>query len=102
MAVSCLFFPPDRVNEYSDEDEEGEFSSGEENDDPGDGVLSGYDAKRGYAKRGSNYRKLERSENDAETEDAPIGQNPGDSDSEFENLGKDKGNRAKMSRVSYS
>ncbi|XP_059609911.1 phosphofurin acidic cluster sorting protein 2-like isoform X1 [Phlebotomus argentipes] len=88
----------DRVNEYSDEDEEGEFSSGEENDDPGDGVLSGYDAKRGYAKRGSNYRKLERSENDAETEDAPIGQNPGDSDSEFENLGKDKGNRAKMSR----
>ncbi|XP_055696694.1 phosphofurin acidic cluster sorting protein 2 isoform X3 [Lutzomyia longipalpis] len=88
----------DRVNEYSDEDEEGEFSSGEENDDPGDGVLTGYDAKRGYAKRGSNYRKLERSENDGETEDAPIGQNPGDSDSEFENLGKDKGNRAKMSR----
>ncbi|GAB0091922.1 phosphofurin acidic cluster sorting protein 2 [Sergentomyia squamirostris] len=88
----------DRVNEYSDEDEEGEFSSNEENDDAGDGVLSGYDAKRGYAKRGSNYRKLDRSENDAETEDAPIGQNPGDSDSEFENLGKDKGNRAKMSR----
>lgn len=79
----------DRVNEYSDEDEEGEFSSGEENDEG----LTGYDAKRGYAKMNiGNYRKLNREDEGA------LGNNPVDSDSEFENM-KDKGSRAKISRV---
>lgn len=90
----CLFV--DRVNEYSDEDEEGEFSSNEDNDDG----LTGYDAKRGYAKRGmGNYRKMGRTETEGEADDLP--NNPVDSDSEFENIPKDKGSRAKMSRVSF-
>lgn len=73
-------------NEYSDEDEEQEFSSNEDNDDG----LSGYAAKR------DNYRKLERNENDAEA-DENLGGAQGDSDSDFEV--KVKGSRAnKMSR----
>lgn len=74
-------------NEYSDEDEE--FSSNEENED-----LTGYAAKRNYASKRDNYRKLER--NDVEG-DIVGGQ--ADSDSDFEV--KVKGSRAnKMSRVS--
>jgi phosphofurin acidic cluster sorting protein 2 len=74
-------------NEYSDEDEEQEFSSNEDNDDG----LSGYAAKRNYASKRDNYRKLERNEN-------LVGAQV-DSDSDFEV--KVKGSRAnKMSRVS--
>lgn len=81
-------------NEYSDEDEEQEFSS---NDDDG---LSGYAAKRNYASKRDNYRKLERNENDAEA-DENLGGAQGDSDSDFEV--KVKGSRAnKMSRVSVA
>lgn len=43
------------------------------------------------------YRKIDQGENDGE--DGALGSNPVDSDSEFENL-KDKGSRAKISRVS--
>lgn len=87
------------MNEYSDEDEENEFSSGEQDDDGTDAGLTGYDAKRGYAAKHDmrKYRKLERSENDGD--DGALCTNPVDSDSEFENL-KDKGSRAKISRVS--
>lgn len=82
-------------NEYSDEDEEQEFSSNEDNDDG----LSGYAAKRNYASKRDNYRKLERNENDAEA-DENLGGAQGDSDSDFEV--KVKGSRAnKMSRVSF-
>lgn len=81
-------------NEYSDEDEEQEFSSNEDNDDG----LSGYAAKRNYASKRDNYRKLERNENDGEA-DENLGGAQGDSDSDFEV--KVKGSRAnKMSRVS--
>ncbi|CAO1424644.1 unnamed protein product [Diamesa serratosioi] len=53
----------DRGNEYSDEDEEQEFSSNEDNEDG----LSGYAAKRNYESKRANYRKLERNnENDVE------------------------------------
>lgn len=89
------------MNDYSDEDEENEFSSAEENYDGTDVVgLSGYDAKRNYATKRDmrKYRKLERSENDPD-DGAMCGTNPVDSDSEFENL-KEKGSRAKISRVS--
>lgn len=84
----------DRVTEYSDEDEEGEFSSGEDNDDGTDVGLNSYDGKRSYASKHEmrKYRKLERSENDVED----VGANPPDSDSEFEI--KEKGSRAKISR----
>lgn len=87
----------DRGNEYSDEDEEQEFSSNEDNEDG----LSGYAAKRNYESKRSNYRKLERNnENDAEVDENNLGGNQGDSDSEFENI-KVKGSRSnKMSRVS--
>lgn len=87
------------MNEFSDEDEEIEFSSGEyDGTNPGAG-LTGYDAKRGYAcKRDMRkYRKIDQGENDGD--DGALGSNPVDSDSEFENL-KDKGSRAKISRVS--
>lgn len=88
------------MNEYSDEDEENEFSSGEQEDDGTDAGITGYDAKRGYAAKHDlrKYRKLERSENDGD--DGALCTNPVDSDSEFENL-KDKGSRAKISRVSF-
>lgn len=79
-------------NEYSDEDEEQEFSSNEDNDDG----LSGYAAKRNYASKRDNYRKLERNENDAD--ENLVGAQV-DSDSDFDV--KVKGSRAnKMSRVS--
>jgi hypothetical protein len=81
-------------NEYSDEDEEQEFSSNEDNEDG----LSGYAAKRNYASKRDKYRKLERNENDGEA-DENLGGNQGDSDSDYEV--KEKGSRAnKISRVS--
>lgn len=45
------------------------------------------------------YRKLERSEHgDGENDDGALGNNPVDTDSEFENI-KDKGSRSKINRV---
>ncbi|CAD6994615.1 unnamed protein product, partial [Ceratitis capitata] len=86
----------DRVAEYSDEDEEGEFSSGEFNDEATDLGIPSYDAKRDYNPSKHDmrkYRKLQRSE----VEDVALGTNPVDSDSEFEM--KDKSSsRAKISR----
>lgn len=85
----------DRVNEYSDEDEEQEFSSGDENDDG----LSGYAAKRNYAGKRDTYKKFDRGDNDGEGDDGNLlPSNQVDSDSDFDNMGKDKGSRAKMSR----
>ncbi|XP_055586779.1 phosphofurin acidic cluster sorting protein 2 isoform X2 [Uranotaenia lowii] len=85
----------DRVNEYSDEDEEQEFSSGDDNDDG----LSGYAAKRNYAGKRDPYKKFDRGDNDGEGDEGNLlPSNQVDSDSDFENLGKDKGSRAKMSR----
>lgn len=86
----------DRVNEYSDEDEEQEFSSGDENDDG----LSGYAAKRNYAGKRDAYKKFDhRGDNDGEGDDGNLlPSNQVDSDSDFDNMGKDKGSRAKMSR----
>ncbi|XP_039971354.1 phosphofurin acidic cluster sorting protein 2 isoform X2 [Bactrocera tryoni] len=87
----------DRVAEYSDEDEEGEFSSGEFNDDAAELGIPGYDPKRDYNPSKHDmrkYRKLQRSE----VEDVALGTNPVDSDSEFEM--KDKSSsRAKISRT---
>ncbi|XP_067617217.1 phosphofurin acidic cluster sorting protein 2 isoform X2 [Eurosta solidaginis] len=87
----------DRVAEYSDEDEEGEFSSGEFNDEATELGITGYDAKRDYNPNKHDmrkYRKLQRSE----VEDVALGTNPVDSDSEFEM--KDKSSsRAKISRT---
>lgn len=87
------------MNEFSDEDEEIEFSSGEYDATNAGAGLTGYDAKRGYAcKRDMRkYGKIDQGENDGD--DGALGSNPVDSDSEFENL-KDKGSRAKISRVS--
>ncbi|XP_053945042.1 phosphofurin acidic cluster sorting protein 2 isoform X2 [Anastrepha ludens] len=87
----------DRVAEYSDEDEEGEFSSGEFNDEATELGIPGYDPKRDYNPSKHDmrkYRKLQRSE----VEDVALGTNPVDSDSEFEM--KDKSSsRAKISRT---
>lgn len=91
-------FRSDRVNEYSDEDEENEFSSTEDNYDGNEGI-TGYDAKYADTKRDMRkYRKLDRHD----TDDAALcgGPNPVDSDSEFENI-KEKGSRAKISRVRF-
>ncbi|XP_065372079.1 phosphofurin acidic cluster sorting protein 2 isoform X3 [Calliphora vicina] len=89
----------DRVAEYSDEDEEGEFSSGEFNDDANDLGIPGYDPKRDYNPSKHDmrkYRKLQRSE--VEDVVALGASNPVDSDSEFEM--KDKSSsRAKISRT---
>lgn len=88
--------------EYSDEDEEGEFSSGEFNDEANDLGIPGYDPKRDYNPTKHDmrkYRKLQRSE--VEDVVALSANNPVDSDSEFEM--KDKSSsRAKISRVSAS
>lgn len=85
----------DRVNEYSDEDEEQEFSSGDENDE---GLSGGYTTKRNYAggKRDS-YKKFEAGEQEDDGNLLPS--NQADSDSDFDNMGKEKGSRGKMSRV---
>ncbi|CAH1729134.1 unnamed protein product [Chironomus riparius] len=63
-------------NEYSDEDEDQEFSSNEDNED-----LAGYGAKRNYASKRDNYRKLER--NDVEGD---LGAAQADSDSDFDGM----------------
>ncbi|XP_030369218.1 phosphofurin acidic cluster sorting protein 2 isoform X2 [Scaptodrosophila lebanonensis] len=90
----------DRVAEYSDEEEEVEFSSGEFNDDANE---LGYDPKRDYnpAKHDMRkYRKLQRSgiEDIALVGHQHQHQHPVDSDSEFEM--KDKSSsRAKFSRT---
>ncbi|KFB46872.1 AGAP003312-PA-like protein [Anopheles sinensis] len=84
----------DRVNEYSDEDEEQEFSSGDENDEG----LSGYAAKRNYAGKRDSYKKFESGEQDGEQDDGNmLPSNQADSDSDFDNMGKEK-SRGKMSR----
>lgn len=118
---------PDRGNEYSDEDEENEFSSTEDPYDGHDGIgLTGYEpvtnkhneyaTGSGSGKRDvlRKYRKLDR-RGDANGggvvggggggggAGAAVGgvvAHPVDSDSEFENL-KEKGSRAKISRVRY-
>lgn len=108
-----LFVRIDRVNEFSDEDEEIEFSSGEY--DPnnmggngsgnGPGIsgdhLTGYDAKRSYAMKRDlrKYRKTDQGENDGEVDDSALGTNPADSDSEFENIKVKGSSRAKISHV---
>ncbi|XP_031619958.1 phosphofurin acidic cluster sorting protein 2 isoform X2 [Contarinia nasturtii] len=97
----------DRVNEFSDEDEEIEFSSGEYDPNNGSGNgpgvsadhLTGYDAKRGYAMKRDlrKYRKIDQVENDGEVDDGALGANPADSDSEFENIKVKGTSRAKIS-----
>ncbi|XP_052868710.1 phosphofurin acidic cluster sorting protein 2 [Anopheles cruzii] len=82
----------DRVNEYSDEDEEQEFSSGDDNDEG----LSGYAAKRNYAGKRDSYKKFESGEQEDDGNMLPS--NQADSDSDFENMAKEKGSRGKMSR----
>lgn len=110
LSIQCdskikFFVCLDRVNEFSDEDEENEFSSGEydpnniggngsNNGAAGGDHLTGYDAKRGYKRDLRKYRKIDQTENDGEND----GANPVDSDSEFENL-KEKGARVKISHV---
>lgn len=86
----------DRTNEFSDEDEEIEFSSGEydPNNMGANGV--GYGCKHDLRK----YRKNDQTENEGDAEDGAICTNPVDSDSEFEHL-KEKGSRTKMSQVSF-
>lgn len=92
FACNNIFLDRGISNEYSDEDEE--FSSGEENEDG----LSGYAAKRDYASKRGNYRKLDR--DDGEVDETNLGPIQVDSDSEFENNLKEKGSRAnKISRV---
>lgn len=90
----------DRANEFSDEDEEIEFSSGEY--DPNNigrsgGGNAGYGCKRDMRK----YRKIDQVENDGEVDDGTLGVNPADSDSEFENIKVKGSSRAKISHVSF-
>lgn len=93
-----MFSISDRVNEFSDEDEEIEFSSGEyDPNNIGGNGSGGYACKHDMRK----YRKIDQTENDGEAEDGALGTNPVDSDSEFENL-KEKGSRAKISHVSFA
>ncbi|XP_017968547.1 phosphofurin acidic cluster sorting protein 2 isoform X2 [Drosophila navojoa] len=94
----------DRVAEYSDEDEEGEFSSGEFNDESNELAITGYDQKRDYNPAKHDMRKyrnkLQRSgiEDIAIVGHHPHQHHPVDSDSEFEM--KDKSSsRAKFSRT---
>ncbi|XP_035780194.1 phosphofurin acidic cluster sorting protein 2-like isoform X2 [Anopheles albimanus] len=83
----------DRVNEYSDEDEEQEFSSGDENDE---GLSGGYAGKRNYGGKRDSYKKFEAGEQEDDGNLLPS--NQADSDSDFDNMGKEKGSRGKMSR----
>lgn len=110
ILICCHYFLLDRVVEYSDEDEEAEFSSGEFNDEANELAITSYDTKRDYNPSKHDvrkYRKLQRTE----IEDVALGHHhhhhlhhPSghpvvDSDSEFEM--KVKGSsRAKISRVS--
>lgn len=85
----------DRGNEFSDDDEEQDFSSNEDNDDG----LSGYASKRNYSSKRDNYRKLGRNENDVEIEEN-LGGAQGDSDSDYEVKDKEGSRVNKISRVS--
>ncbi|KRF83793.1 phosphofurin acidic cluster sorting protein 2 isoform X2 [Drosophila virilis] len=94
----------DRVAEYSDEDEEAEFSSGEFNDESNELAITGYDQKRDYNPAKHDMRKyrnkLQRSgiADIAIVGHHPHQHHPVDSDSEFEM--KDKSSsRAKFSRT---
>lgn len=87
--------PLDRGNEFSDDDEEQDFSSNEDNDD-GLG-LSGYASKRNYASK-RDYRKLGRNENDVEG-DENLGGAQVDSDSDYEIKDKEGSRVNKISRV---
>jgi hypothetical protein len=86
----------DRGNEFSDDDEEQDFSSNEDNDDG----LSGYASKRNYSSKRDNYRKLGRNENDVEIEEN-LGGAQGDSDSDYEVKEKQGSRVNKISRVSF-
>lgn len=88
--------PLDRGNEFSDDDEEQDFSSNEDNDD-GLGQLSGYASKRNYASK-RDYRKLGRNENDVEG-DENLGGAQADSDSDYEIKDKEGSRVNKISRV---
>lgn len=82
------------MNEYSDEDEEQDFSSNEDNDDR--------IYKRSYNGKRANYRKMGLSQGDADPDDGNLAKNEADSDSELEHFGaKEKGSRAKFNRVSH-
>lgn len=85
----------DRNNDYSDEDEEGDFSSGDENEDGTAAALM-----RNFSNKAGNFRKLDRM-NDNDPEDVVmLGQGAQcDSDSDFDP--KDKNARTKISRVSF-
>lgn len=103
----CSCIQTDRVAEYSDEDEEAEFSSGEFNDESNELAITGYDQKRDYNPAKHDMRKyrnkLQRSgiADIAIVGHHPHQHHPVDSDSEFEM--KDKSSsRAKFSRVSHS
>ncbi|XP_034488716.1 phosphofurin acidic cluster sorting protein 2 isoform X2 [Drosophila innubila] len=91
----------DRITEYSDEDEEAEFSSGEFNDESNDLAITGYDQKRDYNPTKHDMRKYRNKLQRSGIEDiAIVGHHPHpvDSDSEFEM--KDKSSsRAKFSRT---
>ncbi|XP_060645423.1 phosphofurin acidic cluster sorting protein 2 [Drosophila nasuta] len=96
----------DRITEYSDEDEEAEFSSGEFNDEANDLAITGYDQKRDYNPAKHDMRKYRNKLQRSGIEDiAIVGHHPHqhhpvvvDSDSEFEM--KDKSSsRAKFSRT---
>lgn len=83
-------------NEYSDEDEEPDFSSNEDNDERLDRYKRSYNGKR------SNYCKMGLSQGDGDPDDGNLAKNEGDSDSELDNFGSErkKGGRAKFNRVS--
>ncbi|XP_032593106.1 phosphofurin acidic cluster sorting protein 2 isoform X2 [Drosophila grimshawi] len=95
----------DRVAEYSDEDEEAEFSSGEFNDESNELAITGYDQKRDYNPAKHDMRKYRNKLQRSGIEDIAIvghhqhqHHHPVDSDSEFEM--KDKSSsRAKFSRT---
>lgn len=83
----------DRNNDYSDEDEEGDFSSGDDNEDGTAAAMM-----RNFSNKAGNFRKLDRM-NDNDPEDVVmLGQGAQcDSDSDFDP--KDKNARTKISRV---
>lgn len=99
MQFTSLSVPlSDRNNEYSDEDEEGDFSSGDDNEDGGAATTAAM--MRNFSNK-SNFRKLDHHRlNDNDPEDVVmLGQGAQcDSDSDFDP--KDKNARTKISRVS--
>lgn len=103
--INICVYSTDRVAEYSDEDEEAEFSSGEFNDESNELAITGYDQKRDYNPAKHDMRKYRNKLQRSGIGDIAIvghhpHQHPVDSDSEFEM--KDKSSsRAKFSRVSH-